>query len=77
MPKNVSELNVLIADDEVDICSMIKFTLKALGISKIYAAADGQVGWEQFRESGDKFDLIISDWMMPEMSGRDFLQRIR
>ena len=77
MPKNISEPNVLIADDEADICSMVKFALKALGISKIYAAADGQVAWEQFRESGDKFDLIISDWMMPEMSGLDFLQRVR
>ena len=77
MPKNLSELNVIIADDEADICSMVKFALQALGISKIYAAADGQVAWEQFRESGDKFNLIISDWMMPEMSGLDFLQRVR
>lgn len=34
MPKNLSELNVLIADDEADICSMVKFALQALGISK-------------------------------------------
>jgi CheY-like chemotaxis protein len=33
MPKNHSELNVLIADDEPDICSMVKFALQTLGIS--------------------------------------------
>ena len=44
---------------------------------KKFAPADRQVTWEQFRESGDKIYLIISDWMMPEMSGLDFLQRVR
>lgn len=58
MPKNLSELNVLIADGEADICSMVKFALQALGISKSFSAADRQVTLEQFRESGQTFDFI-------------------
>ena len=75
MPKNLSELNVLIADGEADICSIVKFALQALGISISFSAADRQVTLEQFHEFVDTFDFIISDWMMPEMSGLDFLQR--
>ena len=77
MPKNLSELNVLIADGEADICSIVKFALQALGISISFSAADRQVTLEQFHEFVDAFDFIISDWMMPEMSGLDFLQRVR
>ena len=77
MPKNLSELNVLIADGEADICSIVKFALQALGISISFSAADRQVTLEQFHEFVDTFDFIISDWMMPEMSGLDFLQRGR
>ena len=53
MPKNLSELNVLIADGEADICSIVKFALQALGISISFSAADRQVTLEQFREFVD------------------------
>jgi sigma-B regulation protein RsbU (phosphoserine phosphatase) len=41
----------------------------------VVAAEDGQQAWEQYH-AGD-FDLVITDWEMPRVSGLELIQRIR
>ncbi len=76
-PKKLSDLEILIVDDESDICTMVKFALHHLGVSNIHMAEDGQSAWDKFRETRGTLDLIVSDWMMPNMSGLEFLRRVR
>lgn len=66
--------NILIVDDEPAIRSMVKLALKQNGFN-FQEAATAQEAENQIYEQCP--DLILLDWMMPEISGIDFLRRIR
>ena len=54
--------------------------LKTLGLSNISSAFDGDMGWKMIREAyeqDDPFQLIISDWNMPKMTGLELLKAVR
>jgi CheY-like chemotaxis protein len=42
---------------------------------EVVVASNGAEAWQRFTE-GD-FRIVISDWMMPEMDGPEFIRRIR
>ncbi|MFQ5717387.1 MAG: response regulator [Nitrospinales bacterium] len=68
---------VLVVDDSNVMRQIIKNNLKQLGFKpeNISDADDGAAG---FKKAGDeKFDLIVSDWNMPKMTGIDFLKAVR
>ena len=82
MPTEDSEsrctrLNVLVVDDDPDVVDMVDAVLQALRVPVVWTAADGERAWNIFAKAGDRLDLIICDWMMPGMSGLDFLRRVR
>lgn len=70
-------MDVLVVDDEADICTMVKYALQSLGVHKVHIAGNGQDAWNIFYESKSRFDIIVSDGIMPEISGLDFLKRVR
>ncbi len=72
-----SELHVLIVDDEPLIVKTIEIVLRELGITAFYTAGNGAEALDHFAGGTDVIDLIICDWMMPEMNGLQFLQRLR
>jgi len=54
--------------------------LAALGLLKVSEAEDGAVAWpliEQAAAEGDPFQLIVSDWNMPQMQGIELLKKVR
>lgn len=67
-------MRILIAEDERITRSSLVRQLETLG-HEVVAAADGEEAWESFNQSG--FDLIITDWEMPRLSGLDLIRRIR
>lgn len=70
------ELKILIVEDSEVIRQMERKTLSELGYSDVTEAENGSVAIDILgREKG--FDLIISDWNMPEKSGYDLLLWIR
>ncbi|MFA5507721.1 MAG: diguanylate cyclase [Vulcanimicrobiota bacterium] len=48
--------------------------VKALGHT-VVEAADGTFAWETFART--HFDVVISDFLMPEMNGRDLCRKVR
>lgn len=71
--------NILIIDDEVDICSGIITAMAGTGVSMQFAL-DGYTAVqmvESAREDKNDFDLILIDWKMPGMDGIATARRIR
>jgi len=68
-------MRVLVVDDSSTMRRIIANTLRKLGHDEIVEAADG-VEALQVVEAG-KPDLILTDWNMPKMDGREFVQALR
>ena len=65
---------VLVVDDLRDMRDLISDCLKK-GNYRVARAPNGKRGLEVARES--KPDLIVTDWMMPQMSGPELIEAIR
>ena len=67
---------ILIVDDMSTMRRLVKKACIGLGFSNIEEAEDGQKAWEKFQAAGD-FQLVISDWNMPNCTGLEFLKKVR
>ena len=67
---------LLIAEDEVLVSSSMKKILENAGY-KVILAMDGEEALEKFRENQEEISLILSDVVMPRMSGMEFLEEVR
>ncbi len=65
---------VLVVDDDNDICELIAFKLAAMGY-EVLVEHDGATGLETARNSIP--DLVILDWMMPNMTGPQVCSQLR
>lgn len=68
-------MKILVVDDMSSMRRIIKNTLKQLGYPNTDEAEDGDKALEMVRNA--PFDLVVSDWNMPNMSGLDLLKAIR
>ncbi len=66
---------ILIADDEIHIVQIVKFNLEKRGGYKVITAKNGEEGLELAKQ--EKPDLVLSDVMMPKMSGFQFCEELR
>ena len=69
------ELNILIIEDDAALLFLYNRYLLNLGYKNIITAADGIAALEQLNKN--HFDLIISDWDIPEMNGLELLAELR
>lgn len=67
-------MRILIAEDERITRLSLARQLEAWGHT-VTAAEDGQAAWEAF--GAGSFDIVITDWEMPRVSGVELIQRIR
>jgi two-component system phosphate regulon response regulator PhoB len=65
---------VLVVDDEAAIRDMIRFALERANM-EVLAAADAQEALLRISES--RPDIILMDWMMPNVSGLELTRRLR
>jgi two-component system chemotaxis response regulator CheY len=68
-------MKVLVVDDSGIMRKIIIRSLNACGVTEVVEAADGREGLEAFRANA--FDIVLTDWNMPEMSGLEMLEAIR
>ena len=71
-----TDLKVIIVDDMLTMRKIVTKSCRDLGFKNFVEAADGALAWKTLNENPD-VGLIISDWNMPNMSGLDFLKRVR
>ena len=68
-------MRFLAVDDSPTMLRIITNTLKRIGYDDVEGASDGTEALEKLKNG--KFDLVITDWNMPEMTGLELLQRMR
>lgn len=68
-------LKVLVADDSAVMRKIIIRSLNAVGLTDITEAGDGAQAITAF--GGDRFQLVLTDWNMPNKSGLDVVKAIR
>ena len=66
---------ILYAEDNDDLRKAVARALSRLG-HEVIALNNAARAWELLQE-GERFDLIISDFEMPEMDGVTFLTKVR
>jgi two-component system phosphate regulon response regulator PhoB len=68
------QISVLVVDDESAIREMIRFALGRSGMT-VRCAADGREALAKINEQTP--DILLLDWMMPNMSGPELTRRLR
>lgn len=74
-------MKILVVDDSPSLRTIIKgFILKAMPDAVILEAGDGVMAEVLLQEAhiiDDPVQIVFLDWMMPRLSGKDFLANIR
>ena len=70
-----SKPSILIVEDNNDMATFIKMVLGSN--YAISLAANGLIALNMLKEDSSRFDLIITDLMMPEMDGYELLEHIK
>lgn len=68
-------MRFLVVDDFSTMRRIVCNLLKELGFTNLDEAEDGNVALSKLRS--DKYDFVVSDWNMPNMTGIDLLRNIR
>jgi len=68
-------MKILVVDDFATMRRIVKNILKQIGFTNISEADDGVTALEAMSKT--QFDLVISDWNMPKMTGIELLKKVR
>lgn len=69
------DIRILVVDDIENMRKLITSMLFKLKFTQIMMAENGRDAWKKIQNHD--FDLVISDWNMPNMSGLELLKTIR
>jgi two-component system, chemotaxis family, chemotaxis protein CheY len=77
MSKGVHVMKILVVDDSKAMRMIVTRTLRQAGFGghDISEAADGSLALEVLRSGS--YDVVLSDWNMPEMSGIELLAALK
>jgi two-component system chemotaxis response regulator CheY len=71
---------ILIVDDMQSLRELLKAYLRRIGFRLITEAVDGRDAYQLMisaKAAGAPFELVISDWNMPELNGLQLLKLVR
>jgi two-component system chemotaxis response regulator CheY len=66
---------VLVVDESGTMRKIIVRSLNVLGVTDVVEAGDGSDGLNLFHQH--EFDVVLTDWNMPRMTGIELLKAIR
>ena len=71
-------MDVLLVDDSRVMRGLVRRTLRQAGfdLGNVVEAENGKEALDTLAK-GQKFDLVLSDWNMPEMSGIELLAKLQ
>jgi len=68
-------MRFLVVDDFATMRRIVRNLLKELGFVNVDEAEDGNAALQKLRAS--KFDFVVTDWNMPNMTGLELLKTVR
>lgn len=68
-------IRMLIVEDNEKIRKLLCSILQNVGFKNLTEAENGKEAFDKLQK--ETFDLVITDWMMPEMNGLDLLKVVR
>lgn len=71
---SLENATILLVEDDVSLQGLLRKYLDRYQ-GRVLSANDGERAWALFQEHS--VDLIISDWMMPLMDGKELLRRVK
>lgn len=71
----LDDIAVIVVDDAKFTLEMIRRVLKGAGFDDIRTAVSGAEALEMMRQR--KANILVADWLMPEMDGLSLTQRVR
>jgi len=72
-----TDINVLIVDDMAAMRKILRTLLSQLGFKNVDEAEDGKQALDKLKQDPNRYDLVITDWNMPNMTGIELVQAIR
>lgn len=70
-------MRILVVDDSISIRKLIIYGLRKLPFEvEFKEAQNAKIAWDMLQEDR-KFDLILTDWNMPVMTGIELVEKIR
>jgi two-component system chemotaxis response regulator CheY len=70
-------IRILVVDDMFAMRKLVTKVCKEIGFKDFTEAGDGAIAWQLIQDAKPPFDLVISDWNMPNSTGLDLLKRVR
>jgi two-component system, chemotaxis family, chemotaxis protein CheY len=70
-------MRTLVVDDLLIARRLIVNNLKSMGFDEILEAEDGVTALQLLDQNEEKLDLIITDWLMPNMDGIEFVKEVK
>ena len=68
---------MLLVEDEQFSARLVERILGMIGVGNVVLAENGRIAIEAIEASDTAFDVVISDVMMPEMDGYEFVRQVR
>jgi two-component system chemotaxis response regulator CheY len=70
------DMKILVVDDFPTMRRIVKTLMRQQGFTNFVEAEDGEQGYKMLQSQGD-IEFIVSDWNMPNMTGLEFLKKVR
>ena len=70
-----ADVKLLLVEDMEDMRNILRRLLSAMGFAKITVARNGEEAWSLLQVQ--RPDIVLCDWNMPRMSGRELLNAVR
>ena len=77
MTSKLTELKILLVEDQLEARTMMRNMLLEFGVTQIFESGDGREALSFIDSAFDFIDLIICDWNMPNMTGVELLRQLR
>jgi CheY-like chemotaxis protein len=70
-----SAVKLLLVEDMEEMRNIVRRLLTAMGFADVALARNGEEAWGMLNVQA--FDVVLCDWNMPKMSGRELLEKVR